>query len=422
MKKKRKEYRVHHPAGGYDHVSSSSEFYSASPTERPLADSKGPSDFPDVRKTKRHHTAPGRGVQKMDPRERMALIAILKLIVLILSLVFAFFLLRKGISLYEESIWINNAESAETSPILEEVELIGSFDIQDQDSREQFAERVELWKEAERLVRSADVLMQRNINDQAIIQCQEALRRDPAHIGALERLGKLYYAEGSHVEAVNAYIRLLSVDPSRNDTKKRLIKSLDACGDHQAVRYMAEWYLDETPFDAEVQQYLADVYYDEEQYAEAAEAYGKVLQALPKEREALERQASAYMHLKQFDKALVPLEKLREIEYTNPMHGRNIAICQAQMERAKDSVQTLIRMAQQFGQPIVLGWLKDPQFDPVREERVFQGFVDRVGGENFRMELEKLAREAQAPDETIEPQLRVTTPEGIYRDEAILER
>ena len=161
-------------------------------------------------------------------------------------------------------------------------------------------------------MRSADVLLQRNIYDEAIKQCQDALRRDPFHHGALERLGRLYYAKGDHVEAVNAYIRLLSVDPSQKKTQKRLIDALDALGDYGAVRYMAEWYLEQHMFDADIQLYLANALYAQESFEEAAKAYDRVLRESPMDVQVMERQADAYMQVQQYEKALVPLSKLRE--------------------------------------------------------------------------------------------------------------
>ena len=410
MKKKHKKYRVDNPAGGFDHVSSSSEFYSSSPVEKPLTDASAPSDSHDVRKTGRHKAVSGRGVEKMDPREKMALMAILKSVVLILSVVIAFFLLRKGISLYEESIWIDNASEVEASPILQEVELVEEFNIQDQDSREQFAKRIELWKEADRLVRSADILMQRNIYDQAINQCQDALRRDPSHLGALERLGRLYYAKGSYVEAVNAYIRLLSVDPSQAETQKRLIEALDAFGDYDAVKYMAEWYLAENTADTDVLRYLANAHYAREDFAEAAEAYGRVLRDSPKDIKAMEQQAAAFIQVQQYEKALVPLEKLHENNQRNPLYFKQTAICHAQLEQGQETVQILMRMGQIFGKDMVLGLIRDPLFDPVREDRVFQAFVDRFGGKEYRTGIEDVMRKSNAEPEKepeIEPQLKI---------------
>jgi len=367
------------------------------------------------------HQAALRGPEKMDPREKMALMAILKSAVLILSLVIAFFLLWKGINLYEESVWLEHADAPEKSPVLLEVELLEGFDIQDQNSREQFAERIEFWKEADRLVRSADALLQHNNQDQAIEQCQNALRLDPAHIGALERLARLYYAKGNHVEAINAYIRLLSVDPSREKIQKRLIEALNAYGDHDAVKYTAEWYLEENAYDVDVQRYLANALYAREDFAAAAEAFGKVLRELPRDVQVLEQQASAFMQVQQYEKALVPLATLRKHNNKNPVYHKQIAVCQAQLQQGYETVQTLGRAAQVFGVQIILGFIQDPQFDPVREERAFQAFVDRVGGKEFRLGIEDMARRAAASEEErtgIEPQLEM--PVSEFQNEELL--
>lgn len=419
MKKKHKKQRTEGSPGGYSHISSSSEFYSASPSERPLSDQDAPSDSHSVRETGRHQALRGPG--KMDPREKMALMAILKSAVLILSVVIAFFLLWKGIKLYEESVWLDHADAPEKSPVLLEVELVEGFDIQDQNSREQFAERIEFWKEADRLVRSADALLLHNNQDQAIELCQNALRLDPAHIGALERLARLYYAKGNHVEAINAYIRLLSVDPSREKIQKRLIEALNAYGDHDAVKYTAEWYLEENAYDVDVQRYLANALYAREDFAAAAEAFGKVLRTLPRDVQVLEQQASAFMQVQQYEKALVPLATLRKYNNKNPVYHKQIAVCQAQLQQGYETVQTLGRAAQVFGVQIILGFIQDPQFDPVREERAFQAFVDRVGGKDFRLGIEEMARRAQAVEEErtgIEPQLEM--PVSEFQDEELL--
>lgn len=414
MKKKNRQRRTEGSPGGFTPLSSSADFYAASPAERPLNDDNAPSNAHDVRETMRHRTVAGRRLEKMDPREKMALVAILKLVVLIIAVVIAFLMLRKGIGLYEESIWMEHAGAPEKSPVLETLAVTGDFDIRNQESPEQFAERIALWKEADRLVDSADALLRRNIHDQAIEQCQQALRHDPSHRGALDRLGQLYYAKGAYVEAANAYIRLLSVDPSHAKTQKRLIEALDALGDSSAVKYMAEWYLEGNVSDSDVERYLANALYAKEDYAGAAKEYARVLRTAPLDVEALEKQASAYMLLQQYEDALVPLDVLRRNYNQNPDYYRQVAICRAQLKQAHETVQTLALAAQVFGQQRVLGFLPDPKFDPVREERVFQAFVDRVGGRDFRMGIEELARRARleaAGQEEVEPLLEMPESE-----------
>lgn len=404
MKKTRRKTSSLRSSGGESHRtdSSGSEFYTASPTEKPLYETKSGSGR--EQRTSRHQARAGHRAEKIDYREKMALQAILRLVVMIFLLAIAFFLLWKGIGLYEESIWLDHEKRVEVSPVLQEVALVGDFDIQSQDTDENFADRIELWRKADRMVRSADALLQRNNYDQAISRCQDALRLDPAHRGALERLGQLYFAKENHVQAVNAYIRLLSVDPSLSDVQKKLIQALDAFGDAEAVMYMAEWYLEQNTYDADIQLYLANARYAREEFAEAAEAYGLVLRDTPRDVLALELQASSYMQIQQYDKALVSLGVLRENNHQTQEYYRQIAICNAQLLQGKESLQSLGRAAQLFDKQVVVGWIQDSKFDPIRTDRAFQAFIDRIAGEETRRWLEKVASDqSKKPEKTLEP-------------------
>ena len=393
MRKTHRKSRPSQASGGYDQSSAPSEFYTASPVEKPLYEDRQATGSRSVRRTDRHQQVMSRRKETMDPREKMALMAILKLAITVLLLMIAFVLLWKGIGFYEASrVQAEIDAESEPSSIMKAVELVEDFDIEDQDSREKFAERIGNWKEADRMVRSADALLQRNLYDPAIAQCKDALERDPSHRGALERLGRLYYAKEDYAAAVNIYIRLMSVDPSHQEIQKRLIQALDALGDYKAVNYMAEWYFDQNMYDGDVQRYLANALYAQEQFEEAVEAYGRVLRNAPEDPVAMERQAAARMQLGQYEEALEALETLRRKNYRNPVYYKQIVICNAQMQRGRETVQSLGRAAQVFGEQIVIGWLQDPQLDPVREDRAFQAFTDRVGGEEFRLWLEKMAQ------------------------------
>ena len=406
MRKTHKKKRSPQSVVDYGHSASPSEFYTASPVEKPLYEDRQSGGTRSVRKTERHQQVMGRRKEAVDIREKMALMAILKLVIMVLLLMIAFVMLWKGIGLYEESRITANLETLpELSTTMQAVELVEGFDIEDQDSRKKFAERIEHWKEADRLVRSADALLQRNLYDQAIAQCKDALESDPSHRGALERLGQLYYAKEDYSSSVNIYIRLMSVDPSHKEIQKQLIQALDALGDYKAVKYMADWYFDQNMYDPDVQRYLANSLYAQEKFEEAAEAYGRVLRNAPGDALALEHQAAAQMQLGQYEKALESLEILRRKNYRNPVYYKQIVICNAQMQRGRETVQALGRAAQIFGEQIVVGWLQDPQLDPVRENRTFQAFTDRVGGEEFRLWLEKMSqdikvdvRDTESPD------------------------
>ncbi len=414
--KRKKQSRGGKPSvDGYDHLGSDSDFYSgSSPEVQPLYESQHNASMQHVRKTGRHQAVTGRRKETVDPREKMALVAILNSFVLILLLLIAFFLLWKGISIYEEKVLRETLSEQEVTPVLKQLVLEDDFDIEDSESRDLFAERVEIWKEAGRLVRSAEGLIQRSNYLQAISRCQEALQLNPAHIDALEHLGELYFMQGMYVEAINSYIRLLNVDPSRADIKVKLIEVLDKYRDANAVVFMARWYLEANEYNGDIQRYLANALFAKEEYEEAVEAYRRVLVDNPDDAQALEKMADAYMHLDNYADALSTLDKLESINFRDPQYYRNIAVCHAQLGHSLETVQTLGKGAHLFGQNTVIGWIQDPRLDPVREDRTFQAFADRVGGEEFRKWLEKVAQsmESERP-EAIAPQLDLPKQEAL---------
>ncbi|WP_372807274.1 tetratricopeptide repeat protein [Pontiella sp.] len=415
MRKKRQNSSPDHGTVGFDHLATSADLYSSgTPAEQPLYDNRRVSDAGHVHKTGRHQAVVGRRKETADPREKMALLAILKSVIVILLLMITFFLLWKGIKLYEEKVWMETQGEKELSPVLRDVVLIEEIDIAKQDAEKVFAERIKVWRESQRLIGSVDTLLARGNIDQAIKRCQDALLLDPAHSGALERLGELYFEKGLFIESVNSYIRLLSVDPSREDLQVKLIQSLDALGDSKSVVFMAKWYQEDNLYNEDVQRFLANALFVQKQFAEAAKAYERVLVDNANDIVAREKLADSYMQLEQYDKALTTLETLRVSNYREQRYYYGIAVCNAQLRNSEETVQALGKAAHLFGQKVVVAWVKDPKLDPVREDRAFQAFADRVGGEEFRKWLEQMARTMDGPErEEVTPQLKLPTTETI---------
>jgi len=417
MKKKKQARADQRPAGGHDQLGSNSDFYSSAPSgEQPLYEDRFHSSTQNVRKTSRHQ-AGGRKKETVDPREKMALVSILKLMVMMILLLIAFFMLWKGIKIYEETQILKTQGEQKVAPVLQHMDLVEDFDVENKDSRELFAERVESWKEATRLVRSAEGLIQGNNPDQAISRCQEALRLNPAHLRALELLGGLYFMQEMNVEAINAYIRLLNVDPSRSDIKVKLIEVLNAHQDANAVIFMTRWYQEEHDYDGEIQRHLANALFFNEEFAEAIEAYNRVLLDDPGDSATLEKMADAYMYIENYADALITLQKLQKENYRDQMYYRKIVVCHAQLGESQETVQTLGKAAHLFGQQAVISWMQDPRLDPVREDRSFQAFADRVGGEEFRKWLEKVAQSMEGEErENISPQLTLPKKDTFEED------
>ena len=412
--KKNQEKEEPQPAAGLEHPTLNSDFYTSAPTEQPLYQEDAELDRNRVRKTERHQVVTGLDRETIDPREKIALLSILKAAIMVLMLLIAFFMLWKGIKLYEESIWMENQPVAELSPVMLDVPGPDTLAPGDGAAGDSFADRIKGWQEADRLIGVADALLLRNNYDEAIKRCQDALRLDPGHMEALKKLGVLYYEKGMYPEAVNAYIRLVSIDPSRKEMKKLLIAALDANGDAESVVAMAQWFRDTNGFDEDVHRYFASALFKLEEYTEAATAYERLLKGSPQDAGALQRLAAAYMHLEQYDQALVALGQLQVINYRDIDCYKQLLICHAQLGNGPEAVKVLGKAAHLFGQNTAVGWIADPLLDPIREDRTFQAFADRVGGKEYRLYLEKIAQALEGEgDKGIDPQLKLPKQKEI---------
>ena len=63
----------------------------------------------------------------------------------------------------------------------------------------------------------------------------------------------------------------------------------------------------------------------------------------------------------------------------------NLAVCYAKMSDANQAVETLTRATSLFGRDFVRSWLQSPDFDNIRNERIFlalQSSDDSRGGTN----------------------------------------
>ncbi len=413
MRKKKK--RSQSPgSSGFDQLPANTDFYAGAPSEQPLYQEQRETDAGRVRKTARHQAVAGRREETVDPREKMALIAILRAVITILALLIAFFMLWKGIKIYEESVWMEKQGVPEVAPVMQDVLLTDDLDINADDPAISFESRVETWKETERLVRSVgDLLLRDNIN-QAIKRCNQALKLDPAHIGALKYLGQLYFEQEMYLEAVNTYIRLVSVDPSRGEFQLALMKALDAYNDPEATVHVAKWYQEQHAYDADVQRYIANAYYRIENYTEAVAALERVLKDTPRDVEMLEKLAVSYMHLEDYENALSALERQVAISYRDPLCYRRMAICNAQLGNTAQVVQIFGKSAHLFGADTVGMWIQDPLMDPIRLDHEFKLFADSVMTEEYRKYLEQMARSMeQKSDERILPQLEMSETEAI---------
>ena len=410
---KKKQSSKHYKSGNIDNLPESNDFYTGAPTERPLYQVRREADRMRVRKTGRHQAVRGRRKEATDLREKMALVAILKAGILLMVLVICFFALWKGIGIYEEKLFDERQPAVEVSQVLTHLQGAASADASTT-AEVSFAERVEMWKKAERLVGTVDNLLLRGNVEQAIQRCNEALEVDPTHMETLKRLGSIYFDQGMYVEAINTYIRLLSVEPSDPGLQIELLKALNAYGDSEAMIAVALWYNEQNSFNTLVHHYLANAYFAQENYPEAIKAYERVLVDEPEDIESLNNLSIAYMQQEEYKKAVDTLDTLSIVDLRNPDCYKRMSFCYAQLGKEESVVQTLGKSAHLFGPNVVAQWIQDKKLDPVRMERSFQIFADSVVTEEYRKYLERMAKTMEQSDEPeIDPQLELPKNEIV---------
>ena len=406
-------------SGGFDNLPDN-EFYTGAPTEQPLHQDRRVSDLHKNRNTRRHQAPVGRAKQKLDQREMGAVMGVLRSIIIIILLAIAFFMLSEGVRLYEERVFLENQKDPDISPVMESLILTEEMDIEQQDVTAFMTERTSAWDEASRLARSAEGLIVQGHYDLAVQRCQDALRYNPTHSGVLEMLGQLYFKKGEMIKTINTYNRLISVNPDREDLQEMLIQAFEARGDVDAVEYLARWYLERNHYDEDVQRSLADSLFSQGHFVEAVKAYERVLKDKPDDTAALKNKMAAHMEIGQYEEAVFLLGELYETSFQEPEYYEQLAVCYAQLEKSQEAVQALGKAAHKFGPEMVVRWIVDPRFDPIREVRSFDLFCATIGTDEFLEWIKTMDKAMEGTEDGfIAPQLE--TPESAEM-ELLLQR
>jgi len=382
--------------GKYSIEEINTDFYKANPAENSLTGEKRDNTplHRNAPTTMRHKDVKKVKKQTIDIRDKKALEAILRFSVLALLLLIILVLLMKGIGLYEKQMVLDNEKKIREleKSSNENIAFSHDFNLSKDIDVKTFIQHVKDREKGEQILLSAKALTRENIFDKAIVQYQAVLKIIPSHMIALEQLGDLYTQQESsdYIKAINIYQHLLDITPKNTKIKEKLIKALSHTDKTAATIFMSKQYLDSHLYNPDIQEILANAYYTDAKYKDAITAYKRILQADPENRSALEFISAAHVQLKEFNHALTYLNKLIKRFSRNETYYLQISLCHAQIKNGKESVQTLSRAAQIFDKTLVLRWIQDPLFDPIRNDRDFTMFVDRIAGIETRKKMETL--------------------------------
>jgi tetratricopeptide (TPR) repeat protein len=256
-------------------------------------------------------------------------------------------------------------------------------------------QRLDLWEQARRHLRSADALNRQGIDDDAIQRLDQALRVMPESQVAQQMLVDIYLRKGRYAEAVPVCIRLLDQDSDKPELQMKLLQALQASGQTEAGLVLAQRMLEDRPNDLNILSIAAAGQVGLGDTDAALGLFGRMLNNDTKNKEALKNCGEIYFKRGAYQQAVPYYLDLVRLD-SKPEYYQMLARCYAQQNEAGKAIIFMGQASSLFGSSAVAPWLKETVFDPVRETVEFRSFADRIIGIETRTAIEAInKREAE---------------------------
>lgn len=252
--------------------------------------------------------------------------------------------------------------------------------------------------QADRLLRSAEALEERGMNEKAIARFQEVLRVAPENFSAQKQLLEVYLQMGNDVQAVPLCLRLLEQDGMNPELQKNLLTALNESDRTESSLLLAKRILEREPENADVMEIAAYAHAAKGDNDKALELYKKILQRDPDRLLALEGAGTIYDWQNQPQQALPYYMQLVRLD-PQPRYYNALARSYARQDESGKAVIFMGQAAGLYGESAVIPWLSDSDFDAIRETIDFRSFADQVAGVKTRARLKQLRmqRKLDAP-------------------------
>ncbi|QHI68872.1 tetratricopeptide repeat protein [Tichowtungia aerotolerans] len=394
-------------AGKPSSVDSGHGFYERPDSEAPLDEYSGASRQ-QVNRTSRHSPARRRENSNRASQAQMAMLA-LKIFLIPVLLIIGYVALKLIVGQFEGPTgkdlerWEVNSGVMERGPLAEGTLSDGPVDSGD---AEFLKVRLDSLEQAGILLRSAESLEQRDLNEQAVVRLQEALRFAPESLAAQSLLLQLYMQLEKYEEAVPLCIRLLGQDGGNRQVKDYLLTALHKTDRSEASLLLAERMLKDDPENLHVMEVAAYDYAAKGDSDTALQLYDRILKRDPNHLLALEGAGTIYEWRGEWEKALPYYMKLGKLD---PQSKRYYALARnySHQNEAGKAVIFLGQAVSLYGESEVIPWLSDPGFDPVRETIEFRSFADQVAGEKTRQAIEEIRRREVRQETPLAPDLKL---------------
>ena len=164
-----------------------------------------------------------------------------------------------------------------------------------------------------------------------------------------------------------------------------LARVLDHQTNYPASLAVAKWILETDPNSIDANEIAANAYLNTDRKGLAVSHLRKIVLIERDNPFAKNKLAMTYTQMGEHVKAIQLFSELLADNTADSMTYYNLAVCYAKMSDANQAVETLTRATSLFGRDFVRSWLQSPDFDNIRNERIFlalQSSDDSRGGTN----------------------------------------
>ncbi|MDZ4198526.1 MAG: tetratricopeptide repeat protein, partial [Kiritimatiellia bacterium] len=151
-------------------------------------------------------------------------------------------------------------------------------------------------------------------------------------------------------------------------------------GDVVSAHEAARWTLEIAPRDEDALKMAAQASLRAQWYPVAIQHLKALLEIRSGDPEARQMLAIAYLRVEQYARAIHLITDLIRNEPGNPVHYYNLAVCYARQNQAHETVSALQRAVGVAGAGLIWSWLGSEDFQSIRNDAIFQGFVRELSG------------------------------------------
>lgn len=189
--------------------------------------------------------------------------------------------------------------------------------------------------------------------DEAIDAYLNAIKYDGETVSDYKFVGPLLVREDRLEEALEIYKKLVELDPNDAEAQQTLASLMTSMGmDPLDVIEQKEKAFEQDPNNVTLAFEIAQLYFKEQYYAEAADAFDKVIALNPQDADAWEYKGSALQNEEKYEEAIKSYEKVLELEPDNAKVMCEMATCYLEsgnLRRAMSVAQNAINTDSDLG-------------------------------------------------------------------------